>query len=114
MHSRHWAGSHYLKVVIKIRFRANPSAHVQDVRWEALRQQFYIVSRSLPQVAAFAKQIVNLKGMSCVEAEGMKVEINPARLGVNRIEIHDDDDDVGKIRRRFAVTNQRRVISPVE
>ena len=87
---------------------------MQDVRRQAFRHQFHIVPRSLPQIAAFAKQIMNLKCMIPSRPSESEVEINPSCLGVERIEIDDDNDDVGKIVGRFAVTNQRWVIGAVE
>src|SRR5487761_2650328 len=36
MHSRDRIGPIHLKVIVEIRFRANPTAHLQDVRWQTL------------------------------------------------------------------------------
>ena len=87
---------------------------MQDVCRETFRHEFHIVPSTLPQKAAVAKQIMNLKGLSRFESERIEIEINPACLAVEGIEIDDDDDDVGKIFGRLAVTNQRWIISSVE
>jgi hypothetical protein len=57
---------------------------------------------------------MDLKGVSRIETERIEIEINPTCLGVERIEINDDDNNVGKIIGCFAVTNQRGVIGTVE
>jgi hypothetical protein len=57
---------------------------------------------------------MDLKGVSRIESERIEIKINPTCLGVERIEINDDDDNVGKIFGRFAIANQRGVIGIVE
>src|SRR5271157_5518328 len=50
-----------LEVIVEVSLRANPSPHAQNVCWQTLRGQLHVIAGSLPQILAFAQQIVNLK-----------------------------------------------------
>ena len=53
---------------------------------------------------------MNLESLIGVQPKGTEIEINPSRLHVEAVKVNDDDDYVGKIVGRLAVTDQLRII----
>jgi hypothetical protein len=59
-----------LEVIVKITLRANQATNAQDVSREAFRRKLHIISLTAPHVLAFAEQIMNLKFVVSVHANG--------------------------------------------
>jgi len=49
-----------------------------------------------------------------IESERMKIEIDPSRLRVKRIEVQNNHNNAGKIVGGFAIANQRWVVRVVK
>jgi len=76
------------------------------MRWQIFRRELNIIPRTLPQKPALTKQVMSLKRMTRVQSDGAEIEIDPARLHVETIKVHHDDDHAGEIIGGLAVTNQ--------
>ena len=67
-----------------------------------------------PDVAGVGDEVVHLVGGEGVDAELLDGEVDGARLGVEGVEVDDDENDVGQVVRSFAVGEQVVVASLVE
>src|SRR6185437_9052151 len=103
-------GNFRLEVLIKITFRTNPLAHAQDMRRQTSWCQFHVIPCSLPQKSPIGEKIMSLECVIRVESQRTQVQIHPAGLFVKKIEIHNDDNYIGKIISRLAEAQQKWIV----
>src|SRR5215470_5686757 len=84
------------------------------MRRKAFWDEFHVIPGTLPQKTAFAKQVMNLKRMTRVQADRTQIYARPTRLSVKTVEIHDDDNYVRKIVSCLAVTQESWIIGFME
>src|SRR5688572_11133870 len=101
-----------LKVVLKVPFRPHATPDPEDVCRDDMRIQLYVVAASLPRVARAAEEVVDLEAATGLQAEGSEVKVDPAGVGVVRVDVHHTDDDV--LSRCFAVADDLFAVGRVE
>src|SRR5579871_514493 len=84
-----------LLVVIEIVLAAHVPAQAQHVSGHAIGIEPHEVARTAPFEALLGEKIVRLVGALGIEREGPEIELEPPRLDVIRIEVHDDEHEVG-------------------
>ena len=52
--------------------------------------------------------------MTCIQADGVEIEVDPTALNVKRIEVHHHDNHTGEVVRSLAVANQCGIICVVK
>src|ERR1700722_13369674 len=103
-----------LQEVVEIPFRTHSSPHSEDVRRQDLRVQFDVIRGAVPKVPRIGQQVVYLVGLIRSKLEICQRNLDPARLLVTRIQIYDDENNIGQIVGGLAVGNELVIVKPVE
>src|ERR1700719_2905638 len=80
--------------VVEIPLAAHVVPNAEDMGGGELRIEDDIVARPFPQVACAGEQIVSLEGLSGIEADRIKIDLEEPRLRVMGVEIDDDENGV--------------------
>src|SRR5262245_25361660 len=84
-----------LQEVVEISLRTQPSPYFEDMRRQYQRIQFDVVPGALPQVPRVGQQVVYLEGLLRGKLEIREGKLDPTRLFVTRVQIHNYENDVG-------------------
>src|SRR5262245_27097720 len=85
--------------VVEVAFGPHPAAQAQDVRRQSLGVELHEVPPALPDVARVGQEVMHLERALLLEAERGRVELDPARMRVVRVEVDDDHDHVREVGR---------------
>jgi len=102
-----------LHEVVEIVLGADLLADPEDVSRYHLGVQLDEIARRIPLVACLAQQVVGLEGLGR-EPQFGEWQLQPAGVGVVRIQVHHCQNDVGEIRRVFTVADQLLVVDRME
>ena len=64
------------------------------MRREAFRRKLHVIPGTVPRILTVTEQIMHPERLISLQPKRTEVEINPSRLRVDAIKIHDDDDYV--------------------
>src|SRR3954447_22611163 len=83
----------------------------KDVRGAGARVESDVGPLAAPVIGFVGEDIVGLYGLRWTGAPVLERQLDPAVLHAERIQVDDDEDDIGRVFGPLAVANQERVIS---
>src|SRR5687768_8087194 len=83
-----------LQEIVEVALAAHARAQAQDMRRGPLRVEHHEVAGAVPQEALVGQQVVHLVRAVRGKAEHVEIELQPAGLGVVRVEVHHGEDRV--------------------
>ena len=95
-----------LPVILKVTLRANPSLDAEDMRRTDLGIEFHIVPGAVPQITCVVQKVVHLVRLLWVVAQLGKRKLYPARLCVAVVQVHHDQNNIGKVLCMLAIANE--------
>src|SRR6266513_649246 len=78
--------------------------------WNGAGIQLDVVPSAVPVVAGSGEEVVHLVGPVVDKSERFEVELDPSRVGVMGVQIHDGDDGISPISARFTVRDDLVVV----
>ena len=104
----------FVSTQIDMRELSRQGNNTEDVRGLCARTQRNVIAAIVPGVLGVGEQVVDEKALPGIETERGEVDVGPARLAINRIEIDDDENRVCLVGRCLRVADQLRVVSRME
>src|SRR5690242_11872425 len=83
-------------------------ADAEDVRGHHRRIELHVIAWSRPVIARFGQLVVYLEALGRRDAERAEIEVEPSRMTMMDIHVHDDEH--GRIRRRIALREAEELI----
>src|SRR5437879_8787904 len=102
------------QIVFKILLGPNTPSYPEDSTGDHGGVQLHNVSRALPQIAGAAQQVVHLIGFVSGKPKLLEGHLNPSRMHVMRIQVDDDQNDIGQILGVLAIANKLVVLDGME
>src|SRR6185437_13707976 len=112
-------GARCLQVIVEVALAADAAADAQNMSRGICRVQRHVIASALPQEARPGEQVVGLEGRGGIAAVArtrrqQAVGRHPARLGVVRVEIDDDEHTLGAIEAALAVRDEGPIVDVME
>src|SRR5438105_6112424 len=102
------------EVVLKVLFGPNTPSDPENMTGDHGGVQLHIVSRALPQIAGTAQEVVYLVGFVSGKPKLLKGNLNPSRMHMMRIQVDDDQNDIGQILGVLAIANKLVVFDSIK
>src|SRR5262245_14603240 len=83
-----------LEEILEVALGADARLDLEDARRQSGRVQLDEVARAVPEVALIREQVVDLERLPVLQPELGQRQVDPAGLGVVRVEVDDHQHDV--------------------
>src|SRR6266568_415435 len=102
------------EIVFKVLLGPNTPTYPEDMTGDHGGVHLHIVSRALPEIAGATQQVVDLVRVVSGKPKLLEGHLNPSRMHVMRIQVDDDQNDIGQILGVLAIANKLVVLDGME